>query len=135
MKYGLDFHGVIDTYPQQFSELSHTWAQNKHEVHIVTGTMITDAFIEKLQDFDIHFDKLFSIADHLIQHKRKVHFSSPDNPWFDESSWRKQKGLYCKRELIDMHFDDGEEYAQYFEPPTIFVLVKPPIIHVNEEIC
>jgi len=128
MKYGLDFHGVIDTFPQQFCDFSHTMAKQGHEIHVITGSMFNEKFKAKLDSFNIHYDKIFSVSNYLIAEHRKVHFSSPDNPWFDETEWRQQKGLYCKREKIDMHFDDGEEYAPYFEPPTIFMLVKPPIV-------
>ena len=53
MKLGLDLHGVITDRPEFFSELSKIFIDNGHEVHIVTGGMINDSLLNKINSAKI----------------------------------------------------------------------------------
>lgn len=37
MRIRLDYHGVIDTYPVYFSQMSKALIEKSHDVHIITG--------------------------------------------------------------------------------------------------
>ena len=37
LKIGLDIHGVIDSFPEKFKQLSYALAKDGAEVHIITG--------------------------------------------------------------------------------------------------
>ncbi len=87
MKYGLDRHGVIDTYPKFFSEFSSRAVANGHEVHIITGSMYSEKVENQLLDLRISWTHFFSVADSLIGEGIKVTFEDSDNPWFDEIKW------------------------------------------------
>ena len=41
----------------------------------------------------------------------------------EESIWDRSKGDYCKKENIDIHFDDGLNYAKDMPASCSFVLV------------
>ncbi len=43
LKIGLDIHGVIDTFPQKFKQLSQALAKDGAEIHIITGMKCTMA--------------------------------------------------------------------------------------------
>jgi len=117
IKVGLDLHGVIDTYPELFSQISKSLVKAGHEVHVITGSMWREKIERQLKEFDIEYTHHFSISDYLIESGEPVKFTSPDNPWFDGLKWDEAKGKYCKRENIILHIDDSRVYGKYFETP------------------
>jgi hypothetical protein len=67
LKLGLDFHGVIDTFPEMIAEMSRMFVAAGHEVHVITG-LKRDAIVQKgLDDFGIHYTHYFSIVEQLEQ--------------------------------------------------------------------
>jgi hypothetical protein len=118
LKIGIDFHGVLNKY---YSFIK-SFIRN-HEIQIITGSMHKSIKDELNQYY--YFNKFFSVSDYLISQNAKVTFKDENNPYFDLNLWNRQKGEYCKREGIDIHFDDSIEYAEYFDPKiTKFVLIK-----------
>ena len=115
MKYGIDVHGVADTKKKFFALFSQRAITNGHEVHIITGSRETWQLKFELEKSGIKFTHFFSVADYLIEKGVEVHWADKDNPWFPEDDWNKTKGLYCKQEGIDIHFDDSKTYGKYFE--------------------
>lgn len=53
MRIGLDIHGVIDTFPDYFRELSYQAVTGGHEVHIITGQEWEKAY-ETVKEYGIH---------------------------------------------------------------------------------
>ena len=117
MKIGLDIHGVINKEPKLFAELSEALILNGHEVHVITGSRITDLIKKELALYGIRWTKLFLITDYHLEKGNKVSFDEIGNPWIDEDLWNRTKALYCSEEEIHFHIDDSEIYGQFFETP------------------
>jgi len=123
MKVALDLHGCITDHPKFFSELSKLFISAGHEIHILTGSHLIEKKIEEqLLSYNISWTKLFSIADHHKETGTKMWYDKNGNPWVDKLDWDQTKAKYCKREGIDLCFDDTDSYAEHFETP--FALIK-----------
>ena len=122
MKIGIDFHGVIDTYPDIFAALSLKWIKKGYEVHILTGKEW--GLIEsKIKKFGISYTHHFSIVDHhlalgTLMEKRI------NGWWMQEEEWNKSKGDYAAKEQITLHFDNDLKYIQWFPETCSVVLVR-----------
>ena len=115
-KIGFDIHGVIDENPVLFSEIISEFKRNGYEIHILTGSMVTDELIAELKGYNIEYDRIFSILDY--------HRSIGTNMWKDsrgwwisDEDWNVTKSMYCEREKIDFHIDDTKIYGKYFSSP------------------
>ncbi len=102
MKIGLDIHGVIDTYPEQFRSMSANLMMNGHEVHIITGQE-WDKVKAKVEKFKISYSHHFSIVDYHLSIGTKMKKDSRGTWWMDEKTWVMSKGLYIKRKKIDVY--------------------------------
>jgi hypothetical protein len=122
LKIGLDIHGICDTSPEYFAELTRLFVGAGHEVHLITGRRICDGALEEIQDLGLSYTHFFSIADYHEKIGTKVWEDDNGNPWLEGELWDKTKGEYCKKHKIDFHIDDTERYGQYFETP--FMLSK-----------
>jgi hypothetical protein len=115
IKIGLDIHGCIDHDPVFFSELSRTLVALGHEVHITTGSFITDEIIKELKEYNMEWTHLWSISDY---YKNKpgieMWFDKKGRPWVDEQLWNMAKGDYAKRNQLDLCIDDTDEYKKFF---------------------
>lgn len=116
MKFGLDFHGVINRKPELFSALSHALVAADHEVHVVTGPRRTKVE-EDLKKFNIKFTHFFSIVEYEEAKGTEIFWDSKGDPYMDMATWKRAKGEYCKREGIDLHIDDSAEYGEHFSTP------------------
>ena len=121
MKIGIDYHGVLDTFPF-FRELGRLFVNAGHEVHIITGAQWQN---EKLQtQFEalglqerVNYTHFASMTDFLIDRGEKVEWEDENNPFFSENAWNQSKSIYCIEKKIDMHFDDSSEYCKHFSTP------------------
>ncbi len=115
MKIGLDIHGCIDYDPVFFSELSRTLIENGHEVHITTGSFITDELKKELSDYGMKWTHLWSISDHY-KNKPGIEYwyDEKGRLWVDDELWNMAKGDYAKSQNLDLLIDDTERYKQYF---------------------
>lgn len=121
MKIGIDIHGTIDTDPEAFSILIKKLRKDaKAEIHITTGIKAVAA-VEKLKDFGIEYDHLFSITDYHESIGTKVVYDENGDPWIEEETWNRTKADYCKRENIDLHLDDSPLYGEYFTSGTMYI--------------
>ena len=122
MKIGLDFHGVIDAYPELFTGLTEKWVRKGHEIHILTGKewIYTEAKIKKL---NISYTHHFSIVDYHLKKGTKM-VKRKSGWWMDEVVWDKSKGDYSKKNGITIHFDNDLEYAKWFPKNCNFILVR-----------
>jgi hypothetical protein len=122
-KIGFDFHGVINKDPGLFSYLTNKLSET-NKIYILTGGMKKDV-INDLENWKIKYHYFFSISDHLISLNEKVKFKDDKNPFFDDNIWNRQKGLFCKENKIDLHFDDTSIYEEYFDQNiTKFILIE-----------
>lgn len=115
LKIGLDIHGCIDYDPEFFSELSRTLIALGHEVHITTGSFITDKIKEELRGYGMEWTHLWSISDY---YKNKpgieLWLDEKGRPWVDDELWNMAKGDYAKSQNLDLCIDDTEVYKKYF---------------------
>lgn len=121
MKIGLDIHGVIDTNPKFFSQLSKAiwdW-DDETEVHILTGSRLGDGKIrEQLKEMDIDYTHLFSIADYLAEiGAKELPQSTPENPWFCKEAWDMAKADYARKHQLNLVLDDCDAYFKNFTTP------------------
>jgi len=95
MKLGLDLHGVIDADPALFGVLSRTVVGAGGEVHVITGSMATDALFAWLKELGISYTHVFSIASYHVSQGTPMHYDTQGNPWMDADVWNKAKAEYC----------------------------------------
>lgn len=124
LKLGLDIHGVIDRQPELFSYITHNLKKNNHEIHILTGSHITDDIINELNSYNVVWDKLFSISDYHKESGTKMWYDENGNPWIDNKDWDVTKGIYCKENNIDLCLDDTERYGKYFETKFLHINLR-----------
>lgn len=115
LKIGLDIHGCIDQDPNFFGELSRTLIASGHEVHITTGSFITDKIKDELRGYGMEWTHLWSISDY---YKNKpgieLWLDEKGRPWVDDELWNMAKGDYAKSQNLDLCIDDTEVYKKYF---------------------
>ena len=121
MKIGIDFHGVIDKYPDLFRMITNGFNINNVEVHIITGSRKKD--VEQfLQHHDIYYTHFYSITDEFLKNKLPYEIDKKGHPSFQESLWNSAKAMYCACNEIDLMIDDSEIYGKYFN--TSYILFK-----------
>ena len=123
MKIGLDIHGVIDTYPEMFRDLTLKWKNEGHEVHIITGEPYKTASPTVIEN-GVCYDEFFSIVDHHVKVSApSLRQDDKGHYWVDRPVWLATKGDYARRVGLDVHFDDQIEYAEYFPKHCSFIYV------------
>jgi len=126
MNIGLDIHGVLDRYPEEFITLVTHWKNQGHKIYIITGQtweMAEKSFEELPHGFaEMSFNGHFSILDY---HKEKgTHMWLDTNGWWlNDEVWNSSKGKYARRMNIDVHFDDMLQYEPAFPISCKFFLV------------
>lgn len=122
---GLDIHGVIDTYPYLFRDLSLEWENHGHRIHIITGEPRKTA-LPTIIEYGICYNEFFSIVDyHIEQNTPSLSQDENGHYWVDREVWMATKGNYAERVDLDIHFDDQIEYAPYFPKSCSFIYVPP----------
>lgn len=127
---GFDVHGVLDAKPKLFSTLSNLLVLNGHEVHILTGSRDTPEIRDELDSYGIKYTHFFSISDYNKEIGTKMWNDENGNPWMDQEVWNKTKADYCRRNNIDLHFDDTIQYGDHFTTPFARFFSK----HVNKKV-
>lgn len=114
-KFGFDLHGVIDSIPEIFSAMTTALVMAGHEVHILTGSRITDKLEIELKSYGIRWTHLMSIVDYNIDKGVLIRYDEKGDPWIDNKEiWDKSKADYCRDNQIDLHIDDTAIYNDYF---------------------
>ena len=124
MRLGLDFHGIVDKYPELFGTLSRIVMASGGQVYIVTGHRATPEFALSLEQLDIEYTEILSVIDFNQRHGVEVKYDENGNPWINEEIWNSTKADLCKRYNIDLHIDDSEVYGKFFTGKTKYLLIK-----------
>ena len=124
LKFGFDLHGVLDDLPKTFKVINNSLYDSGHEIHIITGSHITKDIEDELHEIGIKYHKIFGIADYHREIGTEIKYDELGRPWLDEEEWNRTKGDYCRREGIDLHFDDSDVYNDYFTTPFSRVWTK-----------
>jgi hypothetical protein len=117
MKFGFDIHGVLDDLPETFKVLNNALYDAGHEIHIITGSHITQEIKSQLEDMGIKYHHIFGIADYHRDNGTEMWYDDNQTPWLDRDMWNKTKGDYCREHGIALHFDDTDVYNDYFTTP------------------
>jgi len=134
MNIGLDIHGCVDLYPDSFRELSKKWIKENHSIHIITGQEWEKAK-KTIQQLRIPYTHHFSIVDYHLSIGTKMHQDKKKTWWMDNKIWVASKGEYCRRNKIDIHFDDSVEYGKYMPDTCTFILVPKKRFDNFLELC
>lgn len=117
IKLGIDVHGVADTAPHLFSELSRMLVENGHEVHILTGAEQTEALEHELRHvLKLSWTHFFSTTTHHKNTGTQITYIE-GNPYMDNKIWNRAKAEYCKKHGVQLHIDDSDVYGKYFQTP------------------
>ena len=119
MKVGIDIHGVITDSPYHWKEVAQSFINLGYEVHIITG-----AEFDKVKDIldDFPFTHFFSITEYH-KYSGKINYDKHGNPHLNDELWNRTKAEYCKRNNIDIHYDDSPIYGKYFTNKTKYIKV------------
>jgi hypothetical protein len=115
LKIGIDYHNTITAYHEIFSMLSNLLMDNGHEVHIVTGSPITDELKKELKEYNIKYYTIHSITDDLISNGITYNEDNKGDKHFRVDLWNENKARYCYNNNIDLMIDDSGEYGKYFD--------------------
>lgn len=111
-KVGIDIHGVIDTFPKKFKQLSMALVASGAEVHIVTGSKRDDRINILLKNEGIAFTHYFSIVESL-EKSGNIRWED-DRPYAPDEKWNMAKRNYCELQCIDLMIDDSPVYRDTF---------------------
>lgn len=124
MKIALDIHGCVDSLPELFSAISELLVDNKHEIHILTGSKWNKKIEDELESYGIKYTHHFSITDYHLSIGTPMRYEDKNNPWIDTGDkdqdnilWDRAKADYCTRHQIDLCIDDTMRYNEYFTTP------------------
>ena len=119
IKIGLDIHGVIDKNPEFFTAFAKLIKQFCGEIHIITGTPISEAENQLLSYNNgiKWWDHFFSIDDYLYKNKIYHGIDERGGRIYDEGEWDRAKAKYCSENNINLHIDDSGEYEKFFSTP------------------
>lgn len=120
-KVGIDVHGVIDTFPNDFKRLSNALLDAGHEVHIVTGLKYDGHIQEELDKAGIRYSHYFSIVDQLESDGIDIKWVD-GLPWAPDKEWNEAKAKYCESVHMDLMIDDSYVYRDTFHDiSTVFL--------------
>jgi hypothetical protein len=115
MKYGFDYHGVLNIKSDKFRKIAAKLVSEGHEVHVMTGS--TERFwLEESKDLlekGIHYTHFFSVADYL-KDLGIPSVGNYDSPRYEDDRWNSAKGEYAFYTGLIEHTDDFAEYAKHF---------------------
>lgn len=118
---GLDYHGVLDKFPDLFGPLSRIILASGGRVYIITGHRLTQEFSDKLKNLGIEYTEILSIIDYHAGIGVKIRYDEKGDPWIDEETWNTAKAVLCERYNVTLHIDDSEIYGKYFTGKTKYL--------------
>jgi hypothetical protein len=121
---GLDFHGVIDKFPELFSALTKAIMGSKGQVYVITGAKASPELIKALENYGIEYTGILSIVDYHIKIGTLITYDGVGNPWLDNTVWDTTKAKFCEDYKVDLHIDDSKTYGKYFTGKTKYLLLK-----------
>lgn len=115
MKYGFDYHGVLNIKNDKFRKMAEALVSEGHEVHIMTGST-EQYWLEEsngLLEKNVHYTHFFSVADYLKDFGVE-NIGSYQNPKYEDARWNSAKGDYAFFTGLCEHHDDFVEYKKHF---------------------
>lgn len=115
LKIGLDYHGVINKYPQYFKAFCEEALKRGHRIYILTGGPKRH-IIRKLSKEQIRYTAIFAIIDYY-QAKQQVTCPQYGHFYIEKRLWNTAKAEFCYQHHIDIQIDDSDIYGKYFITP------------------
>ena len=113
-----DVHGVLDS-SDSFRKLAQSVYESKEDsVYLISGSLFHKEMQELLNKYDIKFDRYFSITQELLDKNPKLITWVDGNPYAQDELWDSMKAIICKKEKVDILFDDSPTYGKYFKDIT-----------------
>ncbi len=116
IKVGIDIHGVINKDPEFFSMFTHRLKAKGHEIHILTGRELSDDLFNRIDNFGIRYDNVFSITSYHKEIGTYIAYlnGDPTQPLIAPPIWDSTKAGYAKDRGLCIHIDDSSVYGRYF---------------------
>lgn len=130
IKVGLDVHGVIDTDPIFFSELSQTITERGGSVLIVTGREKDEELLEELSYYMMHYDDILSITSYQKALGTPVTYmdNRKSQPVMEPTVWNPTKAALCASAGIHLMIDDSALYETFFRDiKTQYIIYTPEL--------
>lgn len=127
---GLDVHGVIDTDPEFFSDLSKLLYDNESYVVIVTGRERCENLIKELDEYKIIYTTILSITTYQKCLGTPISYldGRKSQPVMDPEIWNPTKAALCASYGIDIMIDDSPIYERYFQDiRTQYIIYTPEV--------
>ena len=122
LKFGLDFHGVINDAPEFFRDFADAAMGHGYEVYVISGGS-TQKLEKYLNEWDIKYTGTFSLVDYFKKAGKIKFFDNGDFSVSDEL-WDTAKAKFCKKNKINLQIDDTIRYKQHFSTPFAFYDAK-----------
>ena len=97
MKIAIDIHGVINNAPEFFSAFIKAMYKDGHEIHVVTGSQVTEGLKRELASYGIIYHYLFSILDYQNANGVEITYDENGEPWIDNEMWDKATKSLLKK--------------------------------------
>jgi len=129
MRFGLDYHGVIDRHSDVLAPWAAEQVRSGNEVHIVTGSMWSPQFEAELAALGFvkgeTFTHFFSITDYHLSLGSKVSFNTKGQPFMDPDLWEPTKGAYALEKNLNVLWDDSPSYGRYMPSNCVYLTFSP----------
>jgi hypothetical protein len=129
MIYGIDLHGVADSYPGILRPLMEGFLGCGNEVIVISGPpeVEVEAALRKLgYRRYVNYSKIVSVVDYLKSKGVEMWQDKRKRWWCEDESWWSSKAEICAEHKVDVLLDDSPQYEPYFKDShTRFILVTP----------
>ena len=117
VKLGLDVHGVIDSDPDFFSNISVLLYGGNNEIIIVTGRERSEGLMKELARYRIIYSDILSITSHQKMLGTPISYldNRKSQPVMEPEIWNPTKASLCASAGIDIMIDDSPIYGRYFQ--------------------
>ncbi len=131
MKIGVDFHGVMDTFPEVCKPMLIAARKEGALISVITGPPLDQA-IRELRDAgyksEIHYDRVISVVDWLKGKHFPMKQDDAGNWWTEDAYWWGSKAKICDEYRMNIMIDDSIQYEEYFEfSNTRFIRIEEPV--------
>lgn len=110
-----DVHGVLDSMPYMRDIAKETYENFNDKMYLISGSLFDSNMQKLLKSYNIRFDKYFSITQELLSVDPELVSWEGGTPHADNDLWDSMKAIICKREKVDILFDDSPCYRKYFK--------------------
>lgn len=130
LRLGLDIHGVIDSDPVFFSELSQIVHERNGQVFIITGREKGEALLDEVDYYKVVYKDILSITSYQRDLGTPIAYLDDrlSQPVMAPDIWNPTKAALCASAGIHIMIDDSTIYEPFFqEIKTQYIVYTPEI--------